>query len=139
MIEQYLNSFCIPTTDILFDDPQEAKRLHDGHLQLLQEYFQRHSEFKIQLPTSKRTQLAIIQLEYDHETAAYQDHLYNLVLKTYGELIYQQLPDFNPFTEANNTVAAYYLIDFASDVIPASTVFPLPNYRKGSIPHYGKV
>ncbi|OWB81333.1 hypothetical protein B5S32_g5754 [[Candida] boidinii] len=139
MIEQYLNSFCIPTTDILFDDPQEAKRLHYGHLQLLQEYFQQNDEFKIQLPTSKQTQLAIIQPEYDHETAAYQDHLYNQVLKTYGKLIYQQLPDFNPFTEANNTVAAYYLIDFASDVIPATTVFPLPNYRECSIPHYGKV
>ncbi|OWB80603.1 hypothetical protein B5S32_g4891 [[Candida] boidinii] len=118
---------------------QQAKRLHDGHLQLLQEYFQQNDEFKIQLPTSKQTQLAIIQLEYDHETAAYQDHLYNLVLKPYGKLIYQQLPDFNSFTEANNTVAAYYLIDFASDVIPATTVFPLPNYRECSIPHYGKV
>lgn len=71
MIEQYLNSFCIPTTDLLFNDSQEAKRLHDGHLQLLQEYFKQNDEFKIQLPTSKQTQLAIIQLEYDHETAAY--------------------------------------------------------------------
>ena len=55
MIEQYLNSFCIPTTDLLFNDSQEAKRLHDGHLQLLQEYFKQNDEFKIQLPTYLKT------------------------------------------------------------------------------------